>query len=172
MVKQLGILCTTLLLITFQSSVGMAAGNPDQGPGCGLGKLAWQDYKNQKQIVPQVLMATTNGTFGSTTFGISFGTSGCTNDGVIMGEMRAHAFTEATVANLSQDIARGGGEHLASLATLLGISPDEQSAFFERAQKRYAYLMETGETSTAALIAALHDASGTEPVLAKLSATR
>lgn len=172
MIKQLSILHITLLVITFQSSLGMAAGNPDQGPGCGLGKLAWQDYKDQKQIVPQVLMATTNGTFGSTTFGISFGTSGCTNDGVIMGEMRAHAFTEATVASLSQDIARGGGEHLASLATLLGIPTDQQPAFFAKAQQRYAYLIETGEPSAAALIAALHDASGAEPVLAKLSATR
>ena len=54
--------------------------NPDNGPGCGLGKLAWSDYKTPKNIAPQVMMATTNATFGSQTFGISFGTSGCTND--------------------------------------------------------------------------------------------
>jgi len=35
------------------------AANPDNGPGCGLGKLAWSDYRNQKNIAPQVMMATT-----------------------------------------------------------------------------------------------------------------
>ena len=46
------------------SQVGIAAatGNPDTGPGCGLGKLAWSDFKRQKDIAPQILMATTNGT--------------------------------------------------------------------------------------------------------------
>ena len=38
------------------------------------------DYTNQKNIAPQVMMATTNGT-GMNTFAISSGTSGCTNDG-------------------------------------------------------------------------------------------
>jgi Protein of unknown function (DUF3015) len=77
------ILIVCSLLVLQAAGVG-AAGNPDNGPGCGLEKLAWMDYGSQKQIAPQVMMATTNGTFGSQTFGISSGTSGCANDGVIM----------------------------------------------------------------------------------------
>src|SRR6185437_5312461 len=65
-------------------ATGAWAVNPDVGPGCGLGKLAWSDYDHPKSIGPQVMMATTNGTFGSQTFGISSGTAGCTNDGVII----------------------------------------------------------------------------------------
>jgi len=54
------IVCSILVL----QSVGVgAAGNSDNGPGCGLGKLAWMDYGGQKQIAPQVMMATTNVTF-------------------------------------------------------------------------------------------------------------
>ena len=33
--------------VVSQAGLAMAA-NPDTGPGCGLGKLAWADYKNQK----------------------------------------------------------------------------------------------------------------------------
>ena len=56
-------------VMVIAAPAGLAfAANPDTGPGCGLGKLAFQDFKNQKNIAPQVLMATTNGTFGSTTF--------------------------------------------------------------------------------------------------------
>ena len=81
------LLCAAMALA--QAGVAMASGNPDTGPGCGLGKLAWSDFKRQKDIAPQVLMATTNGTFGSQTFGISFGTSGCTNDGKVWAEHKS-----------------------------------------------------------------------------------
>ena len=77
--------------VVSQAGLAMAA-NPDTGPGCGLGKLAWADYKNQKNIGPQVMMATTNGTFGSGTFGISSGTSGCTNDGQVMADQKTTMF--------------------------------------------------------------------------------
>ncbi len=161
-----------VLLIGMHSAIAIGAGNPDNGPGCGLGKLAWQDYKGQKEIAPQVMMATTNGTFGSTTFGISSGTSGCTNDGVIMGEMKTQAFTEATFASLSQDMARGGGEHLTSLATLLGVPADHHGAFFERAQARYLSHLEAGETTTVAVIRAVNESGAAYPRLAQLSSDR
>jgi hypothetical protein len=95
-----------VLILSVAVLFGMQAGfamamNPDTGPGCGLGKLAWGDYKGQKEIAPQVLMATTNGTFGSQTFGISTGTSGCTNDGKVMGEHKTTMFAELNFESIS-----------------------------------------------------------------------
>ena len=47
--------------VVFGLQVGIAlaapTGNPDTGPGCGLGKLAWQNYPHQKTIGVQVLGA-------------------------------------------------------------------------------------------------------------------
>ena len=106
------------VLFSVQAGLAMAA-NPDTGPGCGLGKLAWGEYKGQKEIAPQVLQATTNGTFGSQTFGISFGTSGCTNDGKVMSEHKTTMFASLNFER-SAEMAQGRGEHLASLATLMG----------------------------------------------------
>ncbi len=143
--------------------------NPDNGPGCGLGKLAWGDYKNQKSIAPQVMMATTNGTFGSQTFGISSGTSGCTNDGSVMAQHKTTLFAELNFEDLSQEMAQGRGEHLASLATLMGVPADQQAAFFALSQERYQEILQAGQTSTAALLTALHDAMAQHPVLAKVS---
>jgi hypothetical protein len=113
-------------------------------------------------------MATTNGTFGTQTFGISTHTSGCTNDGVIMAQHKATMFAEVTFDDLSQEMAQGGGEHLASLATLLGVPSDRQAEFFALAQERY---LQTGEQSPAALLKALHETMAQHPVLAKLPAT-
>src|SRR5919109_631952 len=95
------------------------AENPDTGPGCGLGKFVWSDYSKQKSIAPQVMMATTNGTFGSQTFGISSGTSGCTNDGTIMAEHKVTVFAAANYDTLSQEMA-GASFHPLSLFVLLG----------------------------------------------------
>jgi hypothetical protein len=150
----------------------MAYGNPDTGPGCGLGKLAWADLKRQKDIAPQVLMATTNGTFGSQTFGISFGTSGCTNDGKVWAEHKTEHFVAATIDNLTEDMARGQGEHLAALALLLSVPPDHQQTFYALAQERYMEFMSRGETSPNALIKALGEAIAGYPVVAKVGAAQ
>lgn len=152
--------------VVSQAGLAMAA-NPDTGPGCGLGKLAWADYKNQKNIAPQVMMATTNGTFGSGTFGISSGTSGCTNDGQVMADQRTNMFAAMNFENLSQEMAQGKGEHLASLATLMGIPAEQHTAFFALTQERYTAMVQAGETSSVALVKALNDAVGKSAVVAQ-----
>ena len=163
-----------VLMLSVAVAFGMQAGlamaaNPDTGPGCGLGKLAWGDYKGQKEIAPQVLMATTNGTFGSQTFGISSGTSGCTNDGKIMAEQKTTMFASLNFDALSAEMAQGQGEHLASLATLMGVPAEHQAAFFAMTQERYTSLVRAGETSPVALVKALNDAIAGHPVLAQVS---
>jgi hypothetical protein len=162
------LLLSVAVLFGMQAGLAMAA-NPDTGPGCGLGKLAWSDYSHQKNIGPQVLMATTNGTFGSQTFGISSGTSGCTNDGKVMSEQKTTMFAQLNFENLSQEMAQGQGEHLASLATLMGVPVEHQAAFFAMTQERYASLVKTGEASPVAMVKAINDAIATHPVLAKIS---
>jgi hypothetical protein len=157
------------VLFSVQAGLAMAA-NPDTGPGCGLGKLAWGDYKGQKEIAPQVMMATTNGTFGSGTFGISSGTSGCTNDGKIMSEHKTTMFAQLNFDNLSQEMAQGQGEHLASLATLMGVPTEQQPAFFAMTQNQYTALIREGEASPVAMVKAINDAIATHPVLAQVSA--
>jgi len=168
MMKKLVMLSVAVLFVGTQVGLAMAA-NPDTGPGCGLGKLAWGDYKGQKEIAPQVLMATTNGTFGSQTFGISSGTSGCTNDGKVMAESKTIMFAEMNFENLSQEMAQGQGEHLASMATLMGVPADHQAEFFALTQERYTSLVKAGEASPVAMVKALNEAVASHPVLAKLS---
>ena len=162
------IMLSVAVLFGMQAGLAMAA-NPDTGPGCGLGKLAWGDYSHQKNIAPQVLMATTNGTFGSQTFGISFGTSGCTNDGKVMSEHKTTMFAQLNFENLSQEMAQGQGEHLASLATLMGVPAEQHAAFFTMTQERYTSLVKTGEASPVAMVKAINDAIAMHPVLAQVS---
>jgi hypothetical protein len=146
-----------------------AAANPDNGPGCGLGKLAWSDYDHPKSIGPQVMMATTNGTFGTQTFGISSGTSGCTNDGTIFAEHKVNVFAAANYDSLSQEMARGGGEHLASLAELMGVPEENRPEFFALAQTQYTRLVASGDTTPAAMVETLQSGMKTDPNFVRVS---
>jgi len=157
------------IAVLFGAQAGLAmASNPDTGPGCGLGKLAWAEYKGQKEIAPQVLMVTTNGT-GMNTFAISSGTSGCTNDGKIMSEHKTTVFAALNFDALTAEMAQGQGEHLASLATLMGVPAERHAAFFAMTQERYTSLVQAGEASPVALVKSLNDAIAGHPVLAQAS---
>ena len=149
-------LVSTFFLIMGMS--GMALGNPpNNGPGCGLGKLAWEQSSQNESIGGQVLMATTNGT-GFQTFAISSGTSGCTNDGKIFASEKVNVFTALNFDNLSQEMAQGQGEHLTSLATLMGIPQEQHPEFFLMTQENYSTLVQAGESSPKAVVNAINNA--------------
>ena len=83
--------------------------------GCGLGSLVFKE--NTKA---QILAATTNGTFGSQTFGITFGTSNCAENGHMASKEQVQSFIAANQQSLQNDVARGNGETLSGLAELMG----------------------------------------------------
>jgi len=157
-----------MLMVSVQAGAVLGAGTADTGPGCGLGKLLWSSSKHPKNIAPQVMMWFTNGT-GMASFAISTGTSGCTNDGIIMAEQKVNLFAASAFEDLSQEMAQGQGEHLASLAALMGVPAEQQAAFFALTQAKYTTLIQSGETTPVAMLTALHDAMKAHPVLAKVS---
>ncbi len=107
-------------LIMVSAAVLLTAGTATAAPygmaGCGLGSMA---FGAQPGLI-QVLAATTNGIFGTQTFGITTGTSNCTDTGG--GIASAKAFVETNRQALAKDISRGGGETVANLSTLSGCS--------------------------------------------------
>jgi hypothetical protein len=131
-----GVVVLFLFTGPWQAGIASALSNPDTGPGCGLGKKLWEGWKGQKQLAPQLFMASTN-VSGSYTFAITSGTSGCSNDGTVWDSQKASLFIEINYASLEADMATGGGEHLASLAALMGIEPDHQAEFFSRVQREF-----------------------------------
>lgn len=170
MLKRVLLVSMAVVFASMQASLAMAAsaGTPDTGPGCGLGKLAWQNYPNPKTKGVQVMMATTNA-WGFNTFAISSGTSGCTDDGRWWAENKVFMFAEANANALAQEMAQGSGEHLASLATLLGVPQEQHPTFFAMTQERYTVLTSGGELSGVAMMKALNEAISLNPVLVKVS---
>ena len=61
-------------------------------------------------------------------------------DGVIQESQKARLFTAVAFENLEQDIARGNGEYLTSLAVLLKIPSGKQDEFMTHSQSNYSLL--------------------------------
>jgi hypothetical protein len=78
-------------------------------------------------------------------------------------------FVVSTFENLSQDMARGQGEYLASLVTMMGIPIQDQPAFFSLAQDRYRTLMERREDSPLAVIKAIQETANGHQVLPRVA---
>lgn len=163
--RKLSMVVVIGLAMVAQGGIALAAGTPDTGPGCGLGKIAWQNYPHAKTKGAQLLIATTNGSFGTQTFGISTGTMGCTDDGRWWAEQKATMFAELNADALAQEMAQGRGEHLASMATLLGVPQQQHEAFFAMAQGRYAALASSGDLSPAFIVKTLNEGIAADPAL-------
>jgi Protein of unknown function (DUF3015) len=82
--------------------------------GCGLGSMVI----GAKPGIVQIFAATTNGTFGTQTFGITSGTSNCGTSGGATASTKN--FVETNRAVVAKDIARGQGETIATLSSLAG----------------------------------------------------
>ena len=115
-------------------SVTPAMARPYGKAGCGLGNLAFD--KNS-----QVLAATTNGTSASQMFGITSGTSNCTDDGTVKTSMQVPLFIEANQLALATDVARGSGETIANLSQVMGCS--DPGYFATALQRNYSHIFTT-----------------------------
>ena len=106
--------------------------------GCGLGNMLFGKKDNQ------VIAVTTNGTSYSQFFGISSGTSNCTDE--VSGRSReARAFINLNREAIETDAARGQGEYLETLADILGAQ--DKSAFSRSVQARYNEIFKSEATS-------------------------
>jgi hypothetical protein len=137
-------------LVAFMSvlCIGLAAwkadaqvrGNQYSMAGCGLGSLV---FRNDEDRTKQVLAATTNGTFGSQTFGITTGTLNCNPGGGPSGRT-ASLFIDVNREAFVKDVSRGNGETIEHLATIMGCS--NSAAVGTALQKNFGVIFTGADT--------------------------
>jgi Protein of unknown function (DUF3015) len=69
------------------------------------------------------------------------GRSWFTEDGMVKADQKVNAFMTLNFENIKRDMARGHGEYLTSLSTVMGIPQDYQASFFAHAQSQYPFVM-------------------------------
>ncbi|QKF73978.1 DUF3015 domain-containing protein [Aliarcobacter faecis] len=115
--------------------------------GCGLGSIV---IKNQNSSVLQALAATTNGTSGNQTFGISSGTSNCNKPSNFVSNDRLNQFVNENMDELAMDISAGKGETLNTVATLMNV--ENKDEFASKLQANFSDIYTSEKVSSAEVI--------------------
>lgn len=120
-------------LVTLAASSSMAGQN-------NIGSCGWGSklFEGKSGVIPQVLAVTTNGTSGNQTFGISFGTSGCTQDGVVSSSWKTAMYIDGNRVALARDAAAGQGESLNVLADVMGVKDADRALFASTIKTNFA----------------------------------
>ena len=136
----------------------------DSGPGCGLGQ---QLFAGQSGLGPHVMAATTNGTSYNQLFGLSFDSLECNANSVITAQVQRNIYVASNLDSIATDAAKGGGNHLQSLAQLMNIASEDTSAFYSMPQSQYSTLFGDSSIRPDTWLTMLDQSMLIEPQLAK-----
>ena len=120
---------------------GTALAGANSNTGCGLGSILWTELHHWQvhHFCIQVFEATTNGTFGSQTFGITTGTSNCEKASTFV-KNDAFEFATANLDNLAKEIAMGKGETLSTFAELMDIPTAKRAQVYAKLQANFSHI--------------------------------
>jgi len=128
-------------------AAGSAFAGANTNTGCGLGSILWSELHypgTGASLLVQVCEATTNGTFGSQTFGITTGTSNCEKASKIV-KNEAFEFAAANLDNLAKDIATGKGETLSTFAELMDIPAAQRNDVYSKLQANFSRIFTSAD---------------------------
>ena len=147
------------LLSASQVAMAGAAGGDE---GCGWGNAL---FKGNSGTANHVLAGTTNGLFGNNTFGMTTGTNGCTTTSTL-GYGGASAVS-AIMDEFSEDVARGDGDALKTVAVLYGVEPADRDTFAQVMHENFAVIFPNEDVTAEEMIASIEKVMQADPVLAK-----
>lgn len=150
---------SALALAAVLAGTARAGGQNDAG--CGLGAQLFKDNRPTDQI----LAATTNGCFGTQTFGITTGTLGCTSGGIVKTDNEREVFVATNFRVLQVELAAGRGQYSDSLGALTGCKDPE--AFRNFAKSRYPKILPSENTTPQELLHNLDQEIASDPTMVK-----
>lgn len=160
------------LVAVFAATISTAAlaAPPSSTNVNNVGSCGWGSkvFEGQRGVAPQSLAATTNG-LGSQTFGITSGTSGCTQDGMVTSNWKTALFIDGNKEKLARDMSMGGGETLDSLAQLIGVQDQHKPSFFRLAKHEFGTIFASDSASTEQVMAGLKRALANDAELSRYS---
>ncbi|HXY53401.1 MAG TPA: DUF3015 family protein [Nitrospirota bacterium] len=162
--KKLFAVAVLSIMVVFVVSSAFAAsatGTARSNVGCGLGTMLFQNNADQSSLL-QAFQATTNGTVGSQTFGVTSGTSECKQPTKFVSNERLNEFVVANMDNLAKDIARGNGETLEAFADLMQVPAEQRPEFYQKLQVSFAKIFTSESVVLANVVDNVADVSSTK----------
>jgi hypothetical protein len=122
-----------IVTTTILASIASVSFAENSGPGCGWGSML---FENQNGKASHILAATTNGTSGNNTFGMTSGTNGCDTTKTIT-YAGVSTVTYHNMDQLSEEMAQGHGEILSTIAALFGVQSEDTEVFMSVMKANY-----------------------------------
>lgn len=123
-------------------AMGMLGTAYADNTGCGAGTVL---FDGQSGVAQEILAVTTNGISFNQHFGITSGTLGCEQGGTITAE--ANEFMSENMDQVAYEASQGGGETLATLASLMGVDEADHEAFFSHTQEHFDQIFPSAEVN-------------------------
>ncbi len=138
-----------------------------------IGTCGWgaKLFDGQSGLAPQVLAVTSNGTSGNQTFGITSGTSGCTQNGTVRSTWKTSMFIDGNKERLARDMSIGNGETLDSLAHLIGVRDEHRAKFNRAVRENLSRIFPSGSAGTEQIVVALKEVLASDRELAQYAAS-
>lgn len=124
----------------------------DNDVGCGIGSILWE---GQTGKLSHVLAATTNGSTGNQTFGITFGTLGCDGTDAVSSRMKLAMYTDENLDQLMVDASRGAGESLDVFMELYGVEAEQRDALAVKIQDNFASIFPNEDVTAEDVLSAV-----------------
>jgi hypothetical protein len=124
----------------------------DSDVGCGIGSILWESKTGK---VAHVLAATTNGSTGNQTFGITFGTLGCDGTDAVTSRKKLAIYTDENLDQLMVDASRGTGESLDVFMELYGVEAEQRDALAAKIQDNFASIFPNEDVTAEDVLSAV-----------------
>ena len=152
------LLASTLLVST--SALADAPGSQT----CGWGNML---FKGQTGTPSHVLAATTNTSTGNNTFGMSFGTNGCSTKGTLSYGGKEMIDVSMIMDEFSEDVARGDGEAITAVAVSLGVKEADRALFKATLHNNFNTLFPSEAATTEHVVSSMFSLMKNDATLVK-----
>lgn len=139
----------TAALLTMSSSV--FATSPG-GPDCGWGNML---FEGQSGKATHILASLTNGLTGNATFGMTFGTNGCSTSGTLTYGGKEMIDVSMIMDEFSEDVARGDGEAMTAVAVSMGVKEEDRANFKRTLHTNFDLMFPSENVTTEHVVATM-----------------
>ena len=148
-----------LALLSVSSVAGAVSAG---GEGCGWGQAL---FAGSSGTAPHVLAATTNPTLGNNTFGMTTGTNGCSTTGNL--SYGGKSVVSAIMDEFSEDVARGEGDALDTVAVVYGVQPEDRDTFANVMHENFNVLFPSEDVTADEMMASIEEIMKADATLSK-----
>ena len=149
-----------LVLISASSVANAGAAGGDGG--CGWGNAL---FKGSSGTASHVMAGITNVTTGNNTFGMTTGTNGCTTTGTL--SYGGEAVVTSIMDEFSEDVARGEGEAMDTVAVVYGVDIQDRDTFAKVMHENFTTLFPSEDVTAEEMMASIEDVMRSDATLSK-----